>query len=106
MPKIVFSHSLTESKWENTDVSNGAFQEKINALKQLPGKDMIAYGGAKFVSSLIKENLIDELHLFINPAILGKGMPIFQEITAMRKLQLLQSKTFDCGMIVLVYKPL
>lgn len=106
MPKIVFSHTLTESKWENTDVSNGAFQEKINALKQASGKDMIVYGGGKFVSSLIKENLIDELHLFINPALLGKGMPVFQEISSMRKLQLLHSQTFDCGIIALVYKTL
>jgi dihydrofolate reductase len=105
-PKIVFSKTLTHSEWDNTAVENGDFVEKINALKMQPGNDIIAYGGGKFVSSLIKENLIDELHLFVNPAILGKGMPIFQEVAAMKKLSLVSSKHFDCGIIVLVYKSL
>ena len=105
-PKIVFSKTLTKSEWENTEVENGDFVEKINALKNKSGNDLIVYGGGKFVSSLIKEKLIDELHLFINPAILGKGMPIFQDVDAMQKLNLVSSKHFDCGIIVLVYKPL
>ena len=104
-PKIVFSKTLTKSEWDNTEVENGDFVEKINALKNREGKDLIVYGGGKFVSSLIKEKLIDELHLFVNPAILGKGMPIFQDVNTMQKLNLFSSKHFDCGIIVLVYKP-
>lgn len=105
-PKIVFSKTLVKSEWENTEVENGDFIEKIKALKNQPGKDLIVYGGGEFVSSLIKEKLIDELHLFVNPSILGKGMPIFQDVDAMQKLSLVSSKHFDCGIIVLVYKPL
>lgn len=105
-PKIVFSKTLVKSEWENTEVENGDFVEKIIALKNQPGKDLIVYGGGEFVSSLIKEKLIDELHLFVNPSILGKGMPIFQDVDAMQKLSLVSSKHFDCGIIVLVYKPL
>jgi dihydrofolate reductase len=104
-PKIVFSKTLTQSEWDNTDVENGDFTGKIKALKQQPGNDMIAYGGGQFVSSLIREKLIDELHLFVNPAILGKGMPIFQEVEEPQKLGLISSKQFECGIIVLVYKP-
>lgn len=105
-PKIVFSKTLTQSEWEHTEVENGDFVEKINALKNQPGNDIIVYGGGKFVSSLIKAQLIDELHLFINPAILGKGMPIFQEVDSIQKLSLLSSRHFDCGIMVLVYRPL
>ncbi|MHA4741294.1 dihydrofolate reductase family protein [Dyadobacter sp. MSC1_007] len=104
--KVVFSKTLTKSEWENTIVENGNYVDEINALKQQTGGDMIVYGGSQFVSSLIKEGLIDELHLFINPAILGKGMPIFQEIQAMQKMNLISSKHFECGIIVAVYKPL
>jgi dihydrofolate reductase len=104
--KIVFSKTLTTSEWDNTLVENGDFVEKIKALKRQDGNDLIAYGGGKFVSSLIKEKLIDELHLFVNPAILGKGMPIFQDVNTMQKLNLVSSKHFDCGIIVLVYQPL
>jgi dihydrofolate reductase len=104
--KIVFSKTLTKFEWDNTEIENGDFVKKINALKQQAGGDIIVYGGGKFVSSLIKEKLIDELHLFINPAILGKGMPIFQEVETLQKLGLASSKHFDCGIIVLLYKPL
>ncbi len=104
--KVVFSKTLTKSEWDKTEVENGDFIKKINDLKNQSGNDMIVYGGGKFVSSLIKENLIDELHLFVNPAILGKGMPIFQEVDTLKKLTLISSKHFDCGIIVLVYKPL
>lgn len=104
--KIVFSKTLTKSEWRNTTVENGYYVDKINELKQQNGGDIIVYGGSQFVSSLIKEKLIDELHLFINPAILGTGMPIFQEIEAMQKLSLIGSTHFECGIIVTVYKPL
>lgn len=106
MPKIVFSKTLTSAaQWNNTAIENGNFVEKITALKNQAGQDIMVYGGGTFVSSLIKENLIDELHLFLNPAILGKGMPIFQSIDATKQMTLLSSKHFECGIIVLVYKP-
>ena len=65
---------------------------------------MIVYGGGKFVSSLIKENLIDELHLFINPVVLGNGLPIFQSVTSKQNFDLLDVKRFDCGIVVLCYQ--
>jgi dihydrofolate reductase len=102
--KIVFGKSLPQSVWENTIVENGDFVEKISALKQEQGGDIIAYGGGKFVSSLIQAKLIDEFHLFVNPAVIGMGMPIFQEVTPMQKMTMVHSKQFDCGIIVLVYK--
>lgn len=105
-PKVVFSKTLTKSKWENTAIANGELTNEINALKNQEGNDMIVYGGAKFVSSLIKEKMIDELNLLINPVVLGKGMPIFQEVTAMQNYQLVSAKSFDCGITVLTYKPL
>mgnify|MGYP000856613727 CR=1 FL=1 len=102
-PKIVFSKTVSNTEWENTTIENGDFIKKVQALKQKDGKDIIVYGGGKFVSSLIKEQLIDELHLFINPVILGKGMPIFQNIKSIQNLNLISSNSFDCGVNVLVY---
>jgi dihydrofolate reductase len=103
--KIVFSSSLIESNWKNTEVERGNFVTRIEALKQEAGKkDMIVYGGGQFVSSLVREHLIDEFHLFLNPAILGKGLPIFRESPSMQKLQLIDTKQFECGIVLLVYK--
>lgn len=88
---------------ENTEVEKGDFVGRINGLKAQSGGDLIAYGGGKFVSSLIREKLIDELHLFVNPVILGKGMSIFREVVVPQKLNLAGSRQFECGITVLVY---
>jgi len=103
--KIVFSKTITVSEWENTVIENGDFVAAIHALKQQDGGDMIAYGGGQFVSSLIKEQLIDELHFFINPAIIGTGMSIFQAVTETQNYKAISAKHFDCGIIVLTYMP-
>ncbi|MDZ7646085.1 MAG: dihydrofolate reductase family protein [Cytophagales bacterium] len=63
---------MTDSKWDRTIIANGDLAEEVNKLKNQNGGDLICYGGGKFVSSLIKENLIDELYSFINPSAIGK----------------------------------
>lgn len=103
-PKYVFSKTLTESLWDNTSIVNGDLLNEVQKLKQQTGKDIIAYGGAGFVSSLIKEGLIDEYNLFINPAAIGKGKPIFAELNAKQNLSLVESKAFDCGINLLKYQ--
>lgn len=105
-PKIVFSKTLTKSIWNNTELAKGGLIEEITNLKNKPGKDTIVYGGGTFVSALLKHKLIDELHLFINPAAIGNGMPIFKELNAMQKFSVLNVKHFDCGIITLIYKPI
>ena len=77
--KIVFSHTQTDIKGRNLEVENGDLATVVQALKEQPGKDIIVYGGAGFVSSLISQNLIDEYFIIINPVAIGRGMPIFEE---------------------------
>lgn len=103
-PKVVFSKTLRESPWENTTLASGDITQEVNLLKQQKGKDLIVYGGAGFVSSLIKANLIDEFHLFVNPTILGAGMSIFEGISQMQYLSLKQATGFKCGITLLHYE--
>jgi dihydrofolate reductase len=103
--KIVFTKTLAQSKWDNTVLAKGNVVEEITNLKQQDGKDIIAYGGASFVSSLIKHGLIDEYHLFLNPAAIGNGMPIFREIESKKGLTLVKCTAFDCGSVLLNYEP-
>ncbi|TRW25264.1 dihydrofolate reductase [Flavobacterium zepuense] len=103
IPKIVFTHTLKEHNWPNTSLATGNFIEEVNNLKNSKGGDIIAYGGAQFVSSLIKEGLIDEFYLLVNPAALGTGMPIFKELTGIQQLKLLEARAFDCGITALHY---
>lgn len=104
-PKVVFSHTLDESIWTNTILAKGNLSDEIANLKNQNSKDIIAYGGADFVASLIKENLIDEYNLFVNPVILGKGMTIFDKPDDRLNLQPVESEAFDCGIVLLRYKP-
>src|SRR5579862_7269926 len=105
IPKVVFTKTLEKSTWNNTTLAKGKLAEEIGNLKKQNGKDIIVYGGAGFVSSLIKEGLIDEYHLFVNPTAIGNGMSIFRSLDRTQKFSVIQSKFYSCGITVLSYKP-
>jgi len=99
--KIIFSKTLKNSDAKNTTIENGALNEAIRKLKNKSGSDMIVYGGARFVSSLLAENLIDELNLFVHPVSLGKGLSIFN---AESKLKLTKSEFYNNGIVLHQYE--
>jgi dihydrofolate reductase len=102
--KVIFSKSLEKAEWDNTEITNGNFTEEINKLKNENGRDIIVYGGSSFVSSLIKDKLIDEFHLFVNPVALGNGVPIFDKLEYYKKLKLKRSIQYECGIVLLDYE--
>ena len=102
MRKIVFSHTQTTINGRNLEVENGDLATVIQALKKEQGKDIIVYGGAGFVSSLISQNLIDEYFIFRNPVAIGQGLTIFKE---RRILKLESSTTFKSGKVLNKYLP-
>lgn len=104
-PKIVFSRKLDASAWTNTVLAKGNLIDEIANLKNQNGQDLLVYGGADFVASLIKENLIDEYNLVVNPVILGKGMTIFDKTENRLNLELIESQRFDTGSLFLRYSP-
>lgn len=101
--KIVFSRTLQSCSLKNTELAKGELKEVVTALKNKPGKDLIVYGGAGLVASLIKEGLIDDFYIYINPAAIGSGLRIFDNITGYQKLKLIKAKGYDCGITVLHY---
>jgi dihydrofolate reductase len=103
-PKVVFTKTLDKSEWKNTRLAKGDLTDEIRNLKNQNRKDIIVYGGATFVSNLIKEDLIDEFHLFANPAVIGSGKKIFGEDKGRKKLNLIKSIPFDCGIVLLHYE--
>jgi dihydrofolate reductase len=102
--KVVFTKTLDKPEWEDTTLAKGDLVDEITKLKKQEGQDMIAYGGATFVSSLIKHRLIDEFHLFINPTAIGSGMTIFKELENRQNFTLVKATAFDCGIVVLKYE--
>ncbi|MFC5408666.1 dihydrofolate reductase family protein [Larkinella bovis] len=104
LEKIVFSRTLLPVNWQNSRLANRPVEEEVAALKQQPGKNLVIYGGTRLVSSFIRHGLIDEFHLFVNPVILGKGMPIWQEITNPTALKLVKTTTSSVGITILCYQ--
>jgi dihydrofolate reductase len=104
-PKVVFTKTLDKSIWNNTTLAKGNLAEEITNLKKQNGKDILVLGGAGFVSSLIKEELIDEYHLIINPTAMSNGMTIFNSLDSVRKFTPIQAKLYPGGKTVLSFKP-
>jgi dihydrofolate reductase len=108
--KVVFTKTLTESDpivrgWTHTELAKGNVTDEIKKLKGQNGKDIIVYGGTSFVSSVIKEGLVDEFHLFVNPVALGKGEQVFNALENYQQLKLKKSITYNSGIIMLQYEP-
>ena len=102
-PKVVISNTLTTSPWEGTTVAGGDVASIVGDLKAREGGDLIAYGGAQLVQSLVAHELLDDLHLFINPTGIGRGLPVFPEGT--HRFQTVAATRFECGITALHLRP-
>jgi dihydrofolate reductase len=103
--KIVFSKSLEKAHWDHARVISEGLLDEVKKLKSIPGKDVFIFGSADLSSTLIDHDLIDEFRIMINPLILGNGTPMFQNITTKIDLQLLKTKVFGNGNVLLNYIP-
>ncbi len=101
--KIVFSKTL-EQVQGNARLSRGNIAEEIVQLKAQPGKDM-SVGGATIAASLRRPGLIDEYQIFVQPVILGRGLPVFPASDDKTDLRLVETHTFHSGVALLRYQP-
>lgn len=101
--KIVLSKTLKDTDLTNTEIINGNLSDRINDIKQREEKDMLLFGSPTATHSLIQLDLIDGFWLFVNPIILGRGIPLFADIKDKIKLNLLTTRQFTCGVTELNY---
>jgi dihydrofolate reductase len=101
VPHIVLSKTLDKVKWKRTRVVRDV--EEIRKMKQQPGRNMLALGGATLMSSLMNQGLIDEVHLVVNPLILGGGKALFKDVRERRTLKFIEAKPLKSGKVSLVY---
>jgi dihydrofolate reductase len=104
VPKVVFSKSLREASWPDTRIASGDLAAAIAELRAEPGGEIMAHGGASFVQALSQQALIDEYRLVIAPVALGRGLPLFKDLPGRLRLQLVESRHFDDGTIINVYR--
>jgi dihydrofolate reductase len=102
MPKVVFSKTIDRIAGQNVRVENRDVVEAVDELKHKPGRDIVVYGGATFVSSLIEHDLIDEFHFFVNPVAIGSGLQVFK---SRKPLHLTSSVAHNSGVVVNSYRP-
>ena len=88
LPKIVFSKTLQEVKWNNSRLVKENIAEEISKMKQQPGKDMVIFGSGSIVSTFMQHGLIDEYRIIVNPVVLGNGKPLFKGINDKQILNL------------------
>ncbi len=100
IPKVVFSHTLTESDWSGTQFANGDLAEEIERLKREPGKPILLHGGPTFMQALAERDLIDEYVVIVHPVVLAGGLPLFGKAA---ELALLEARAFPAGALVLRY---
>jgi dihydrofolate reductase len=102
--KIVLSKTISARGLDNTTVISDQLVDNINKIKKQDGKNILIFGSPSASHSLLSLGLIDEFWLFVNPVLLGQGIPLFKGITETTKLKLIESKTFSCGVIALHYE--
>jgi dihydrofolate reductase len=102
MPKIVFSKTLERADW-NTTVVRDLVVDDILALKAQPGGDL-ALGGADLAAAFMRHDLVDEYRVYVHPVVIGRGRPMFPPVDDKVQLQLVETRTFGNGVVLLRYE--
>ncbi|UKT63035.1 dihydrofolate reductase family protein [Pedobacter mucosus] len=88
---------MNEAGLTDITIISDDLQDSINKIKQQAGEDISLFGSPTATHSLIQLNLIDGFWLFVNPIILGRGIPLFEDIKDKIKLKLLTTRQFTSG---------
>ena len=101
--KVVLSKTMKDGGSPNTTVLSNDISRRLHEIKRQPGNDILLFGSPTATHSLIQLKLIDGYWLFVNPIVLGRGVPLFADITDRIKLRLLTTRRFTAGVTELNY---
>ena len=102
MPKMVFSSTIQNATWNNTQLIKEDLVQKVMELKQQSGK-FISIGGLRVSQELMRHGLIDEYWLLVHPIVAGKGKRLFNGLERIN-LKLMNTRAFKSGVMVLHYE--
>jgi dihydrofolate reductase len=104
MKKYVVSNSMQDAQWQNSEIVSGDVAQKLTDIKSQDGGDITISGSGTTARWLLREGLLDELHLLVHPIVVGDGMArLFPSDEAKIPLQLLNAKTLASGVLDLTY---
>lgn len=102
IPKIVFSRTLQEAKWNNTKLMKDNMVDEVVKLNQQPGKN-ISIGGISVAQEFMKRGLIDEYWLVVQLVLCGEGRRLFEGVDGRTILKLVDTRRFKSGVVALHY---
>lgn len=102
--KVVLSETMAGETRPLTTFIGDDVAAKVRELKHQPGKEIIIFGSPSAGRALLRENLVDELWLFVNPVLLSRGIPMFPNLEDRAPLTLLECTPFDSGVVCLHYR--
>lgn len=102
--KVVLSKTLADEDRADVKIIRSHLRDEITQLKQGAGSEILVFGSPSSTHALMAEDLIDEYWIFLNPVLLGQGMPLFKNIKHKTQLKLVTSKTFASGVVCLQYE--
>jgi len=103
--KYVVSHAPFEPDWVNTKVVSGDVPVALRKLKAEDGPDMIVWGSGTLIQTLLREQLVDRMHVWIHPVTIGTGKRLFANGTHSGTWSLVKSRVGDAGVIIATYEP-
>jgi len=104
--KIVLSTTLSPGAHPNTTVISQDYVDALRQLKKNSSGEILLFGSPTAAHSLLAADLIDEYWLFINPVVLGGGIPVLKENRERQLLKLLGTKVFASGVVCMQHKVL
>jgi dihydrofolate reductase len=102
--KVVLSHRLTKTEWQNSRIMKGDLGRIVARLRREPGKDIIVDGGPSLAQEFIRRGLADDYRILVWPVILGRGHHYWGPVLKQRTLKLLSVKTLEHGELDLHYE--
>ncbi|HEY4289301.1 MAG TPA: dihydrofolate reductase family protein [Puia sp.] len=101
--KIVLSKTWAGKSIPGTTIIGDDFASQIRSVKEKPGKHIVIFGSPAAVRSMIKEDLVDEFWLMVNPILMGKGIPMFPDLEQRKPLELQEEKRLKSGVVMLKF---
>ncbi|GAA1295987.1 hypothetical protein Psi02_12020 [Planotetraspora silvatica] len=103
--KLVVSTTLDSADWANTRLLRDGMADEIARLKRRPGKDIAIFGSSELTVSLLRLGLVDELRIMVAPVVLGDGRSLFGTAENRIGMELLRTRSFRSGNVLLHYRP-
>lgn len=102
LPKVVFSTTLSTVEGA-ARLASESLSEEIERLRAESGDGEIAIGGANLAAQAADLDLIDEYRVMVYPVVVGGGIPYFAQGLRRVDLDLIETRTFDSGVVLLRY---